>query len=244
VNESWEEVKYEDTTLGSVVSEHPVNYSKDNADVFFPAKKMKEDLAELVGRPVYSYRAFELLVTLDLGVYKAKRRLIVPADIEFDKLHRVLQEVFNWRDCHLHEFSVYEKNSRTPVARLVMSEEDFSFDFYGDDGDAILETDRRLSEYFPRYPRIVYTYDMGDYWEHTIKLVREIEEHSEESPFLLDATGQTPPEDVGGVPGFIGFREIMLDPEHPDHAEMKSWVGYWSPELREWDTKPKVIQCW
>jgi hypothetical protein len=84
---------------------------------------------------------------------------------------------------------------------------------------------------------------MGDNWEHIIELVRVIDEHYAESPFLLEAAGQTPPEDVGGVPGFIDFREIMLNPKHPDYAEMKEWVGYWSPELPEWEKKPKVIHC-
>ena len=82
---------------------------------------------------------------------------------------------------------------------------------------------------------------MGDNWEHSIELLRVIEEHNEESPYLIEAVGQTPPEYVGGVGGFIDFREIMLNPDHPDYAETKEWVGYWSPELREWNTKPKVI---
>ena len=89
---------------------------------------------------------------------------------------------------------------------------------------------------------MIYTYDMGDNWEHYIELVRVIEDHDEESPYLLEAIGQTPPENVGWVGGFVEFREIMLDPNHPNYAETKEWAGYWSPELREWDTKPKVIR--
>ncbi len=62
---------------------------------------------------------------------------------------------------------------------------------------------------------------MGDNWENNIELVRVIEAHSEESPYLLEASGQTPPEDVGGVGGFIDFREIMLDPTHLDYLQTK-----------------------
>jgi len=37
---------------------------------------------------IYKYLAFELLVTLDLEVYKAVRRIIVPADLKFGGLHK------------------------------------------------------------------------------------------------------------------------------------------------------------
>lgn len=234
-NESKGRLKFDDT-LGYVVSRISVNYSNNHADGYIPAVEMIQALTELTGKAAYKYRAFELCVTLDLEVYKAIRRLIVPADIEFAKLHKLLQRVFNWKNCHLHDFSVFDGKSQKLVARLVMSEEDLSYD-----GEAIMETGRRLSEYFPKYTQMLYTYDMGDNWEHTIKLVRVIEEHNEESPYLLEAVGQTPPEDVGGVGGFIDFREIMFDPNHPNYAETKEWAGYWSSELREWDIKPRVI---
>lgn len=100
-----------------------------------------------------------------------------------------------------------------------------------------------LSEFIPENKFILYTYDMGDNWEHQIELVREIDEHNEESPYLLEASGQAPPEDVGGVGGYIEFLEIILDPDHPEHEEKKTWAGLWSPELREWDARPRIIDC-
>ena len=82
---------------------------------------------------------------------------------------------------------------------------------------------------------------MGDDWEHKIQLVREIEAHHQQSPYLLEANGQTPPEDVGGVGGYMAFLEIILDPNHPEYSSMKEWAGYWSPQLCEWDQRPRVI---
>lgn len=237
VNESTGALKFDDT-LGYKASRHPVNYSGSHDDGFIPTEAMAKALVELTGKPAYKYRAFELLATLDLDIYKATRRMIVPADLEFTKLHKLMQKIFEWKNCHLHDFAVFDSKDGKPVVRLVMNEEDLAYD-----KEAILESSRKLSEYFPKHKHMLYTYDMGDNWEHTIEFVREIEEHYEESPFLLEAEGQTPPEDVGGVPGFIEFREIMLDQNHPEYVSTKEWVGYWSPELREWDTKPKVIQC-
>ncbi len=235
VNESRGKLKFEDT-LGRVVSKRPVKYSNTHEESFIPAKEMIKALKELTGRPAYKYRAFELLVTLDLEIYKASRRLIVPADIEFKRLHKVLQTVFGWKNYHLYDFVVFDNEMSEPCARLVPDEESLDYD-----ENAVLMDGHRLSEYFPRHKRILYTYDMGDNWEHQIELIRVIDEHSEDSPYLLEANGQTPPEDVGGVGGFIDFREIMLNPDHPEYAETKEWAGYWSPELREWEARPRVI---
>lgn len=234
-NESEGKLKFNDT-LGHVVSRIPVNYSNNNAEGFIPDGKMINALTELTGKPAYKYRAFELLVTLDLEIYKATRRLIVPVDLELDKLHKVLQRAFNWKDYHLYDFAVFDGKTPEPVTRLVPDQECLLYDNL-----AVLTTGHMLSEYFPKYSNILYTYDMGDNWEHTIELVRVIEAHNEESPYLLEVIGQTPPEDVGGVGGFMDFRKIMLDPTHPSYLQTKEWAGYWSPELREWDTRPKAI---
>lgn len=235
VNMSQEKVKYQDT-WGRIASRRPVGYTANLNDGFFPAEEMANALTKLTGTPAWRCRAFELLVTLDLDVYKATRRLIVPADIEFSRLHEVLQKVFDWKNYHLYEFSVYDAQKGKVRARLVPDEEGILHD-----PDAVLTAGRTLSEYFPKYRHIFYTYDMGDDWQHEIELVRVIDEHDEESPYLLEAVGQTPPEDVGGVGGFAAFREIILDPNHPDHAEAEEWAGYWSPELSEWGRRPTVI---
>lgn len=235
VNETADDMKFNDT-LGRKVSREIVNYSGKSADSYIPAEKMIKALVQLTGKPAFNYRAFELLVTLDLEIYKATRRVIVPSNMELTQLHDLLQELYKWDDCHLHDFRAADSNTAFPDIRLVMTEEDRSYD-----EAAILETGHRLSEFFPKYRELTYTYDMGDNWEHKIELVREIDNHHEESPYLLEADGQAPPEDVGGVPGFIDFHAIMLDPKHPDHKQMKEWAGYWSLELSDWETKPKLI---
>jgi hypothetical protein len=226
-------------TVGAYINDRLVGYSKNREDAFVPKDKFFAALSELTGLPVYSYRAYELLVTLDLEIYKAARRLIIPADIKFPELHDVLQSVFHWKDCHLHDWSVFDGENREPVARLVMCDE-----YLDCDETAILESEHKLSEYLPKYSRILYTYDMGDSWDHIIELVRVIDDHREESPYLLEAEGKTPPEDVGGVGGYISFREIMLNPNHENYAESRAWAGYWQPELSDWERRPQVIHVW
>ena len=225
-------------TVGVSVNRNIVNYSGNTSEGFYPYQAMIKAHSELTGKQAYKRRAFELLVTLDLEVYKAVRRIIVPADLEFARLHKVLQFVFGWENYHLYDFTIFGGNEHKPVARVVPFEDGLEYD-----DDAILMEGHALSEFLPEHKHMLYTYDLGDSWEHEIQLVRVIEEHDKESPYLLEASGQTPPEDVGGVGGFVNFREIMLNPSHPEYGEMKEWAKYWTIELSEWKSRPRVIHA-
>jgi hypothetical protein len=223
-------------TIGASTNHYYVSDSLHNVD-FRPDQAMIKALAELTGKRPYKYRAFELLVTLDLEIYQAMRRIIVPADLKFARLHKVLQSAYGWKNCHLYDFTFFGNDKHKPVARMVPFEDDLGFD-----EDAILMAGHTLSEFLPEHQHMRYTYDLGDNWEHEIQLVRMIEDYDRESPYLLEAKGQTPPEDVGGVGGFIDFREIMLNPGRPEYKAMREWAKYWNVELYDWQSRPRVIR--
>lgn len=223
-------------TVGVPANYRYVNVSTNRDEGFVPYWAMVNALTELTGMPAYKYRAFELLISLDLEVYKAVRRIIVPADLEFERLHKILQSVFGWKNYHLYDFTILDGNKHLPVTRMVPFEDDLEYDEH-----AILMKGHALAEFLPEHKHMLYTYDLGDNWEHEIELVQVIEEHDKESPYLLEAIGRTPPEDVGGVGGYVSFREIVLDPNNPEYKEMKEWAGYWTPELSDWEKRPRVI---
>ncbi|NLS44663.1 MAG: plasmid pRiA4b ORF-3 family protein [Firmicutes bacterium] len=226
-----------DDTVGIPVNYQIVDCSGKDKKGFYPYEAMIKALVELTEKQAYKYRAFELLISLDLNIYKATRRIIVPANIKLTKLHKVLQSVFNWKGYHLYDFIVYNGDERKPVFRIVPFEEDLEYD-----EDAVLMENHTLDEFLPEYQPMFYTYDMGDNWEHEIKFIREIEEYSEESPYLLEVEGQTPPEDVGGVGGYIDFFRILSDPCHPEYKEMKDWAGYWSLDPDDWGRESGIIR--
>jgi hypothetical protein len=223
-------------TLGAGSNHRIVNCSDKDSDSYYPYRAMRDALASLTGIQAYKSRVFELLISLDLGKYQAKRRLLVPAHIDFDYLHKILQTVFNWKNNHLYDFTVYDKDMQKVVLRFVPFFEDLEYD-----ENAMFMREHTLSEIFPEHKKIFYTYDMGDNWEHEIEFIREFEDYDSEVPYLLEATGQTPPEDIGGVAEFVRFNEIMQNPDHPAYEEMKTWAGYWHPELSEWQRRPRVI---
>ncbi len=42
-------------------------------------------------------------------------------------------------------------------------------------------------------------------------------------PWLIEAKGRCPPEDVGGPPGYDELLNILASPKHEQHAEMNQW---------------------
>ncbi len=75
------------------------------------------------------------------------------------------------------------------------------------------------------YDRIEYLYDFGDYWEHSIKLLKKTEGEKLLNPICLDGKGKCSPEDVGGIPGFGEFLKIMKDKSHPERESYIEWYG-------------------
>lgn len=228
-----------DDTVGYRFNYLVVNGPGGSSNPVCPYETFLAALSSHYGIQAYNYQALELLVTLDLGIYQAVRRLIVPAQYTFAQLHDVLQSAFSWKNSHLHDFSFYSKKSaknkyKRPDLSLVMPA---IYEGYGEVIDK-----QQVSDYLSKYKQVYYTYDFGDNWQHEIKLVKTIENYHQESPYLLEAIGQTPPEDVGGVPGFIEFSQILADSNHPEYQSTEKWAGYWRPELNDWEKRPRMIR--
>lgn len=193
---------------------------RGNNDYTRPNEDLYRDLEELTGGPIFNSEAVILSVTLEMENFHVWRRIVVPKNFTFPDLHKVLQIVFGWRDYHLHEFLVLaeQKENPKPIMNLVCHEEAFS---YETGVPMKLETGVKLSEYLPA--EIMYNYDFGDYWEHRIVFENHIDDYDSNYPTCLAGEGNTPPEDVGGEPGYEAFLEIISDPANPDYNHTKSW---------------------
>ena len=72
----------------------------------------------------------------------------------------------------------------------------------------------------------VYEYDFGDSWQHSIQFERVVEpEPKVKYPRCAEGARACPPEDCGGVWGYADFLKAIADPKHPDHRDMKEWIG-------------------
>ncbi len=159
--------------------------------------------------PIYLFK-----IELDNIKPKIWREFFVPSDISLADFHWVIQNVMGWCNSHLHEFEIHGER----------------YQEYSDPEFPVKETFAyRLIDLVPAQAKtFYYTYDFGDSWEHTIKLVKANFSPPEGFPNgygCLGGARACPPEDIGGPYGYPDFLEAISDPEHPEHDETKEWYA-------------------
>ena len=140
-------------------------------------------------------------------------RLVEVPDCSLAELHEVIQIAMGWQNSQMHQFVVNGKHFCQALL---------------DDIDLEGEAGIRLSQIFKgkKKPRIVYEYDFGDSWEHEIVLEKTLEpEPKVKYPRCLEGARACPPEDCGGAWGYADFLKAIADPKHPDHRDLKKWIG-------------------
>lgn len=113
----------------------------------------------------------------------AWRRVVVPAAIRLDHLHRVIQAAMGWEDAHLWQFHLHGVdygpelglNPRVPLSRFRL----------------------RAGE------RFSYIYDFGAWWEHEVRVEAATAPDARgPMPRCVGGNGTCPPEDCGGPAGY------------------------------------------
>ncbi len=140
------------------------------------------------------------------------RRVEVPVDASLKILHDVIQGAMGWLDYHLWEFET--ENRRYGV-----------LDPDWDDDDLLAAKNTKLKTLLDRSIRqLIYTYDMGDNWEHVIAIEAvETGQSGTKYPRYVDGERRAPPEDCGGTPGFEAFLDAIANPKHPEHKDATRW---------------------
>ena len=143
------------------------------------------------------------------------RRVLVPADITLDRLHRVIQTTMDWYDSPLHEFHTEEKHYGTWEPDDLYDVED--------------ETAVMLNQIATR-PGMAFEYDY-DYddkndWRHEIVLEEILQpETGVQYPVCIAGARAHPPKDCGGFEGYAHSLRALSDPDHEDHEETLEWIG-------------------
>jgi hypothetical protein len=74
-------------------------------------------------------------------------------------------------------------------------------------------------------PGFQYIYDFGDDWLHQIAVEKVLgPEEGKPYPLLLTGKRACPPEDIGGIPGFLFLLEVLKNPEDEEYQEYKDWL--------------------
>lgn len=151
-------------------------------------------------------------------------RRIECEDCTLAELHYLIQNAMGWENCHMHEFNIAGEcySAGPPMMEGPM------------DSDAFDASEFRLSELIQgkKKFRCAYIYDFGDCWEHVIELEGiAAPEARTRYPRCTDGAQACPPEDCGGLYGFYDFVEAISNRKHPDHREMKEWLGPFKPNV-------------
>ncbi len=158
---------------------------------------------------------YQIKVTLDDTHPPIWRRILMPGSTTLLRLHDILQIVMGWEDYHLHMFTIEGSIYGDPAD-----------DEYGD-RITLDEANYKLSQViYGEGHRFTYEYDFGDGWDHTLLVEKIISlQDGVHYPLCLKGKRACPPEDVGGVRGYINFLEAIRDPSHDEYEEYLAWVG-------------------
>ena len=155
---------------------------------------------------------FVIKVTL-LGISPPVwRRTLVHRHITLRNLHKTLQTVMGWTNSHLHQFVFNRQKYSDPKFGLgagIIDENRTSL------GDVICTPGTRL----------LYEYDFGDGWQHYLLLEEVLLGDETFRQICVAGARNCPPEDCGGPQGFADLLKVLKDSRHPEHDDIKEWVG-------------------
>ena len=117
-----------------------------------------------------------------------------------------------WENRHLYEFEIKGRS-------FGQIDEDAPEDL----ADA---SEVQLREVVSSGDTFFYDYDFGDAWRLEIDVTSALaSEESRPWPVCTGGERAGPPEDCGGPDGYAELLEVLGDPAHEDHEELRSWVG-------------------
>lgn len=228
------------------------NQEEEDAEAFpMPLDKMAESLSvaieELSGQlqqkgAVESFRdsvagpIYQMKVSLKNSKPPIWRRVLVPAGMELEALHQVIQVAFGWENSHLHQF-VNDRICYLPGSEdegfLGMSTKDSA-------GVRLLDLLRKEKD------KMVYEYDFGDSWEHDVLLEKVLPADSEQPlPACVKGKRACPPDDCGGIFGYTQMLETLAGPDSDEKADLLDWLGGpMDPEAFDLDEVNAQLQAW
>ncbi len=140
------------------------------------------------------------------------REIIVPARLALPKLHSVILTTMGWEGGHLHEFQFRDE-------AYGILDPDWAQDICS-------ENRVKLRKALAGSKQFIYTYDFGDNWRHSVRVLEEfLPIPGIDRLRCLAGQNACPPEDVGGAGGYAYYLEAITDPEHEEHEMMVSWRG-------------------
>jgi hypothetical protein len=203
--------------------------------------KLKEQVGTFAKDTLYHIR----IVLMGFEPY-IWRMIQVKPEMPLAFFHRLIQNVMGWQDLHLHHFikgDTFYAPTLDDGGMSSMKQVDYK--------------DLTIKDILTKqHEHVIYEYDFGDGWQHEIILEKIVPAGKKEHPLCLKGSMKCPPEDCGGVWGYMDMieelgkldgaeRKLYLkdrfldDDFNPDHfdkdevnQQLKEWKAVW---LNKWE---------
>ena len=160
-----------------------------------------------------SKKIYQLKISLLNSKPSIWKRIQLDSDTLLPDLHKIIQTSMGWTNSHLHQFIHNDKTYAAPDTWGDLNSRDYQK----------IKIDKILLH---EKDKMIYEYDFGDGWRHEIILEKTLEKADKDKlPLCIAGKNACPPEDCGGIWGYMNLLEIMRDPKHEEYKEMKDWLG-------------------
>jgi hypothetical protein len=165
-----------------------------------------------------STSTYQLLVLLNGTQPSIWRRLQIRGTANLGWFHAVLQVAVGWTNSHLHQFICGEHTYADPRSGL---------EHYQGDPPVLDESSFMIADLLTDiHAGLVYDYDFGDSWEHIVTVEEILPADASTAPAVcLEGSRACPPEDCGGIAGYMELLKALKNKKHPEHKSMKEWLG-------------------
>lgn len=163
-------------------------------------------------------RAFQLKIVIKNSHPPIWRRIILQEGITFLQLANIFNVAMGWEGVHMFEFEITKEKTR-------ICSNASNIGFFGGAYSYEEISTTCIDEYLERNNKLLYTYDLGDDWVHTVAVEKIIENYEYNYPQVIKYKGDCPTEDCGGIYGYYHKMQILNDPEDPEYGELMEWCG-------------------
>ncbi|ACL42576.1 plasmid pRiA4b ORF-3 family protein (plasmid) [Pseudarthrobacter chlorophenolicus A6] len=175
------------------------------------------------------------------------RLLEIDPSLTLDRVHEILQTAVGWRDSHLHAFTDTDPYIRLRAVNGHVREPRrwVSQDLLEDNGNDLPETDWTLGQILTvESGPVFYEYDFGDGWVHRLELTGTVPmPASAPRARLMDGARRAPLEDSGGIGGYHDLLDVLADPDHEEHENLRAWVAWTAGPWHEFDPEQLDIDA-
>ncbi|MGM9792149.1 MAG: plasmid pRiA4b ORF-3 family protein [Candidatus Cryptobacteroides sp.] len=190
-----------------------------------------EILASLV-TPLYdenkSPKKYTVEITLDEAPVKVMRRLDIPSNLFIGHFINLMVIAMGWERYHLTELTQGNVIWRSTKEKQIDKQHNIEYNEF-----KVKNSFRTtVSQLFKKVgEECKLLYDMGDSWNHTIRLIETGKYSATSIAFgdygvdIIGGEGYCPLEDCGGIEGYKEILRIMRDPEDPEYEYFSAILG-------------------